>query len=100
MNGNGEREKEVEKMEEENDEEKRYKVLMWGYLPGVFTHKSPLNSPVAVQSPETGIDVQSWKDVCGGGCGFAMAISGYILIFSLNLCSYANFSLCLRIFMN
>ncbi|XP_019250462.1 PREDICTED: ultraviolet-B receptor UVR8-like isoform X3 [Nicotiana attenuata] len=75
MNGNGEREKEEEKMEEENDEEKRYKLLMWGYLPGVLTHKSPLTSPVAVQSPETGIDVQSWKDVCGGGCGFAMAIS-------------------------
>nr|XP_016495556.1 PREDICTED: ultraviolet-B receptor UVR8-like isoform X5 [Nicotiana tabacum] len=75
MNGNGEREKEEEKMEEENDEEKRYKVLMWGYLPGVLTHKSPLTSPVSVQSPETGIDVQSWKDVCGGGCGFAMAIS-------------------------
>ncbi|MCD9642412.1 hypothetical protein HAX54_029219 [Datura stramonium] len=53
-----------------------YKVLMWGYLPGVLSHKSPLTSPVDVQSPETGSDVQSWKDVCGGGCGFAMAISG------------------------
>ncbi|XP_060202019.1 ultraviolet-B receptor UVR8-like isoform X2 [Lycium barbarum] len=62
-----------EKMEIENDEKKKNnKVLMWGYLPGVLSHKSPLTSPVAV----TGIDVESWTDVCGGGCGFAMAISG------------------------
>ncbi|XP_059305547.1 ultraviolet-B receptor UVR8-like isoform X8 [Lycium ferocissimum] len=61
-----------EKMEIENDEKKKNnKVLMWGYLPGVLSHKSPLTSPVAV----TGIDVESWTDVCGGGCGFAMAIS-------------------------
>ncbi|KAK4359277.1 hypothetical protein RND71_021506 [Anisodus tanguticus] len=63
-------------MEEVNDEIKSYKVLMWGYLPGILSHKSPLTSPLVVQAPETGIDVQSWKDVCGGGCGFAMAISG------------------------
>ncbi|XP_055812475.1 ultraviolet-B receptor UVR8-like isoform X2 [Solanum dulcamara] len=74
-NGGSEEEEEV-KMEEENDEKKRYEVLMWGYLPGVLSHKSPLTSPVEVQLPEIGVEVQSWKDVCGGGCGFAMAISG------------------------
>ncbi|KAL3327402.1 hypothetical protein AABB24_035202 [Solanum stoloniferum] len=74
MSKNGGREEEDElKMEEEK---KKYEVLMWGYLPGVLSHKSPLTSPVEVQLPENGIDVQSWKDVCGGGCGFAMAISG------------------------
>ncbi|XP_016542341.1 ultraviolet-B receptor UVR8 isoform X3 [Capsicum annuum] len=57
------------------EEEKVYKVLMWGYLPGVLSHKSPLTSPVEVQLPENAIDDRSWKDVCGGGCGFAMAIS-------------------------
>ncbi|KAL3327403.1 hypothetical protein AABB24_035202 [Solanum stoloniferum] len=73
MSKNGGREEEDElKMEEEK---KKYEVLMWGYLPGVLSHKSPLTSPVEVQLPENGIDVQSWKDVCGGGCGFAMAIS-------------------------
>uniref|UniRef100_A0A0V0IBB7 Putative ovule protein n=1 Tax=Solanum chacoense TaxID=4108 RepID=A0A0V0IBB7_SOLCH len=73
MSENGGREVEEElKMEEEK---KKYEVLMWGYLPGVLSHKSPLTSPVEVQLPENGIDVQSWKDVCGGGCGFAMAIS-------------------------
>lgn len=77
MSENGGRE-EV-KMDEENDEKKKYEVLMWGYLPGVLSQKSTLTSPVEVQLPENGIDVQSWKDVCGGGCGFAMAISGYML---------------------
>lgn len=82
MSENGGREEEEEvKMEEENDEKKRYEVLMWGYLPGVLSHKSPLTSPVEVQLPELGFEVQSWKDVCGGGCGFAMAISGYVLLF-------------------
>ncbi|XP_006341004.1 RCC1 domain-containing protein 1-like isoform X4 [Solanum tuberosum] len=74
MSENGGREEEEElKMEEQK---KKYEVLMWGYLPGVLSHKSPLTSPVEVQLPDNGIDVQSWKDVCGGGCGFAMAISG------------------------
>ncbi|KAG5237538.1 ultraviolet-B receptor UVR [Salix suchowensis] len=31
---------------------------------------SPISSPLAVRST-----VYAWKDVCGGGCGFAMAIS-------------------------
>ncbi|WCJ28344.1 Regulator of chromosome condensation (RCC1) family protein [Euphorbia peplus] len=47
-------------------------VYMWGYLPGVSPEKSPVLSPVAVPVQ----DGDSWKDVCGGGCGFAMAISG------------------------
>ena len=48
-------------------------VYMWGYLPGASPEKTPILSPVPVRfsDPE-----DSWKDVCGGGCGFAMAISG------------------------
>ncbi|PHT32665.1 hypothetical protein CQW23_29002 [Capsicum baccatum] len=56
-------------------EQKEYKVLIWGYLPGVLSHKSLLTSPVEVQLPENAIDDRSWKDVYGGGCGFAMVIS-------------------------
>uniref|UniRef100_A0A6N2KIX4 Regulator of chromosome condensation 1/beta-lactamase-inhibitor protein II n=1 Tax=Salix viminalis TaxID=40686 RepID=A0A6N2KIX4_SALVM len=55
------------------EEEKRSTVYMWGYLPGVSLEKSPILNPITVKSPDDG-DV--WKDVCGGGCGFAMAISG------------------------
>jgi hypothetical protein len=34
-------------------------------------------SPMVVRVPATIVSVgDSWKDVCGGGCGFAMAISG------------------------
>ncbi|XP_051116094.1 uncharacterized protein LOC127241208 [Andrographis paniculata] len=40
-------------------------VFMWGYIPGAL-------SPVVVRPPNGG---NPWKDVCGGGCGFAMAIS-------------------------
>uniref|UniRef100_A0A6N2NIX9 RCC1-like domain-containing protein n=1 Tax=Salix viminalis TaxID=40686 RepID=A0A6N2NIX9_SALVM len=45
-------------------------VFMWGYLPGALPQRSPISSPLAVRST-----VYAWKDVCGGGCGFAMAIS-------------------------
>ncbi|KAF8117336.1 hypothetical protein N665_0011s0058 [Sinapis alba] len=47
-------------------------VYMSGYLPGASPEKSPILSPVPVRLPAGG---DSWKDVCGGGCGFAMAIS-------------------------
>ncbi|KAG8472445.1 hypothetical protein CXB51_035386 [Gossypium anomalum] len=46
---------------------------MWGYLPGALPQRAPLASPVLVRIPDS-ID-HSWTDVCGGGCGFAMAIS-------------------------
>ncbi|KDP44887.1 hypothetical protein JCGZ_01387 [Jatropha curcas] len=45
-------------------------VFMWGYLPGALPQRSPILSPVVVRA-----DGYTWKDVCGGGCGFAMAIS-------------------------
>ncbi|XP_047321647.1 ultraviolet-B receptor UVR8 isoform X2 [Impatiens glandulifera] len=58
------------KMETDNS------VFMCGYLPGVSLQRSPLLSPTAVTlSNSTGIRGASWNDVCGGGCGFAMAIS-------------------------
>ncbi|KAL8051151.1 hypothetical protein ABFS82_06G126400 [Erythranthe guttata] len=47
-------------------------VFMWGYLPGALPQRTPILSPLAVQLPRGG---SSWRDVCGGGCGFAMAIS-------------------------
>ncbi|URD78483.1 E3 ubiquitin-protein ligase [Musa troglodytarum] len=49
-------------------------VLMWGYLPGVSPQRSPLLHPVAVRMPDSPAG-DRWKDVSGGGCGFAMAIS-------------------------
>ncbi|GMY08439.1 ultraviolet-B receptor UVR8-like isoform X1 [Fagus crenata] len=69
MNGEGKGEEEAVRMEEIREK----LVYMWGYLPGALPQRSPLISPVLVRFPETLRD--SWKDVCGGGCGFAMAIS-------------------------
>lgn len=54
-------------------------VYMSGYLPGAAPEKSPILSPVPVRLPAAVHGGDSWKDVCGGGCGFAMAISGRIL---------------------
>jgi hypothetical protein len=50
-------------------------VLMCGYLPGVSPQRSPLLGPVPVSLPPAA-GGGGWRDVCGGGCGFAMAISG------------------------
>ena len=70
MNGN-------EREEVKMVECKEMAVYMWGYLPGASPEKSPLLSPVSVRLPPTiQGGASSWKDVCGGGCGFAMAISG------------------------
>lgn len=51
----------------------RFRVFMMGYLPGALPQRSPLLSPTPVRSPPS---IHTWRDVCGGGCGFAMAISG------------------------
>ncbi|KAH7672795.1 Regulator of chromosome condensation 1/beta-lactamase-inhibitor protein II [Dioscorea alata] len=59
----------------EMEVDKKKAVLMWGYLPGVSLQRSPLLYPVPVPLPGSPISGDSWKDVCGGGCGFAMAIS-------------------------
>lgn len=48
-------------------------VYMWGYLPGALPQRTPLLTPVVARVPPSGY---SWRDVSGGGCGFAMAISG------------------------
>jgi hypothetical protein len=53
-------------------------VYMWGYLPGALPQRTPLLTPVRV--PASG---SNWKDVSGGGCGFAMAISGIALSFPI-----------------
>lgn len=72
MNGRGGRDEDV-KMEEKVASERL--VYMCGYLPGALPQRSPLLSPTIVRTPPT----YSWRDVCGGGCGFAMAISGAFL---------------------
>lgn len=78
--------------------EKEKVVYMWGYLPGAMPQRSPLLSPVVVRVPQQVMGSiagnYSWKDVCGGGCGFAMAISGdnhsiflgFIYCFIVTLC--------------
>ncbi|RWW78190.1 hypothetical protein BHE74_00013609 [Ensete ventricosum] len=68
---------EDEMMEEEEEGRAREKsVLMWGYLPGMSPQRSPLLYPVAVRMPDSAAG-DRWMDVSGGGCGFAMAISGF-----------------------
>lgn len=57
-------------------------VFMWGYLPGALPQRTPILSPTVVPLPQGGA---SWKDVCGGGCGFAMAIEGN---FELGFCFF------------
>lgn len=59
------------------EEYKEPMLYMCGYLPGASLEKSPILSPVLVRLPETVRGGDSWKDVCGGGCGFAMALSGH-----------------------
>lgn len=94
MNGDGEGDEGVVRMEEEVKERL---VFMWGYLPGALPQRSPLLSPLAVRLPPSSGAGCSWKDVCGGGCGFAMAISGgfkdsaFDLIFiSKTLCFFVD----------
>ncbi|CAM8962192.1 unnamed protein product [Rhodiola kirilowii] len=50
-------------------------VFMWGYLPGASRQRAPLLYPVSVRLPPSAAAGFSWRDVCGGGCGFAVAIS-------------------------
>ncbi|XP_028215324.1 ultraviolet-B receptor UVR8-like isoform X1 [Glycine soja] len=65
--------REVVVVKEEERAEKM--VYMWGYLPGASPKKSPILSPAPVTLSDPSLAVDSWKDVCGGGCGFAMVIS-------------------------
>ncbi|KAL6964995.1 hypothetical protein U1Q18_036051 [Sarracenia purpurea var. burkii] len=62
------------------EEVKERLVFMWGYLPGALPQRALLLSPVAVRLPSSIGSGCSWKDVCGGGCGFAMAISGSLFV--------------------
>ncbi|XP_027160079.1 ultraviolet-B receptor UVR8-like isoform X1 [Coffea eugenioides] len=75
MNGNGEGGDESLRVKMEVEGGKERLVYMWGYLPGALPQRSPLLSPVVVRLPQSIGAGTSWKDVCGGGCGFAMAIS-------------------------
>ena len=76
MNRNGEGGEESLRVKMEVEGGKERLVYMWGYLPGALPQRSPLLSPVVVRLPQSIGAGTSWKDVCGGGCGFAMAISG------------------------
>ncbi|CAN6471634.1 unnamed protein product [Victoria cruziana] len=58
--------------EEKDKKKRRSTVYMWGYLPGATPQRSPILSPEPVPEAAGG---GQWRDVCGGGCGFAMAIS-------------------------
>lgn len=70
------------------EECKQTLVYMWGYLPGASTEKAPILSPVPVTLPDPISAGDSWRDVCGGGCGFAMAISGsFSILFSILFCN-------------
>lgn len=58
------------------DNNNKLQVYMWGYLPGALPQRSPLLAPLEVQFTPLVDAGRFWTDVCGGGCGFAMAISG------------------------
>ncbi|XP_027070596.1 uncharacterized protein [Coffea arabica] len=76
VGGRGVEEDNIESEEEITESKSKRKspvVLMWGYLPGASQQRMPLLSPTPIQFPDSG---DSWKDVCAGGCGFALAISG------------------------
>lgn len=73
MNGDGGDGDEEVKMEEQEATQTQRVVYMWGYLPGALPQRSPLLSPTTVRLPP---NAYTWMDVSGGGCGFAMAISG------------------------
>lgn len=79
MNGNGGGGEESSRMIMEGGRERW--VYMWGYLPGALPERSPLLSPVVVRLPPSLAVGTAWKDVCGGGCGFAVAISGHLIFF-------------------
>ncbi|KAL3521135.1 hypothetical protein ACH5RR_019284 [Cinchona calisaya] len=63
------------KMEMEEGGGRERVVYMCGYLPGALPQRSPILSPVVVRLPQSIGAGSYWKDVSGGGCGFAMAIS-------------------------
>lgn len=96
MNGEGKGDAEAVKMEEEAIEKL---VYMWGYLPGAMPQRSPLTSPMAVRVPASINSAgDSWKDVCGGGCGFAMALSGALLDFSPDMFLVIRFAISIFFF--
>ncbi|CAL5192144.1 unnamed protein product [Lathyrus oleraceus] len=72
MNGN-EAAVDAKVVDEEESTEKT--VYMWGYLPGASSEKAPILSPTVVHLSDPSFAGDSWKEICGGGCGFAVAIS-------------------------
>jgi hypothetical protein len=96
MNGGGAEggdEIEDDGKERTGEDKKEKVVMMWGYLPGVSPQRSPLLHPAPVRLPYSSAG-DTWRDVCGGGCGFAMALSGRSLsTFEVLVCSYP-FKMC------
>ena len=76
------------------EECKEVMVYMWGYHPGTSPEKSPILSPTPVRLSDRIGGGNSWKDICGGGCGFAMAISGsssiFIVFFFYDFCNFLS----------
>uniref|UniRef100_A0A0C9RZF0 TSA: Wollemia nobilis Ref_Wollemi_Transcript_415_2290 transcribed RNA sequence n=1 Tax=Wollemia nobilis TaxID=56998 RepID=A0A0C9RZF0_9CONI len=54
------------------EEKNSVDIFMWGYLPAVSQQRAPLLSPTPVPRSTT---QEPWKEVCSGGCGFALALS-------------------------
>lgn len=91
--GEGGEEMEEDGKEPTGEEQKEKVVMMWGYLPGVSPQRSPLLQPAPVRLPDSYAG-DTWRDVCGGGCGFAMALSGRSLsTIEVLICSYP-FKMC------
>lgn len=79
--------------EEKDKKKRRSTVYMWGYLPGATPQRSPILSPEPVPEAAGG---GQWRDVCGGGCGFAMAISGNsFILFCLSAMSSVTSRMCM-----
>ena len=77
---NGESNENKNEDDNKNNSNKKLEVYMWGYLPGALPQRSPLLSPLEVKFTPLVDAGRFWTDVCGGGCGFAMAISGILFI--------------------
>lgn len=90
MNGGGERVEESVMLGMEGSGRDRM-VYMWGYLPGALPQRSPLLSPVVVRLPQSIGAGSSWRDVFGGGCGFALAISGVDFFFFFTVWLFFSF---------
>lgn len=83
----------IMEVSEKKEKKKKLMVLVWGYLPGASPQRSSILHPMAVPLPGSSTSGDSWRDVCGGGCGFAMAISGISPALSISFCLAVSVSI-------